>query len=573
MKSKLCIKKYNEELGESETKLLDTKEFPIPKTYNELILNIKNKFNKNIDDFSLLAYTKDEDEIPINNQQDLTDHIDETKEFKIILEKELKEKKTSEINIDELLKYDINFNLDITDKDLENIIDSQIKEIPEIQKDIINDDIDFDSAKYKEGINNRYNDIIKDFNSTFDKKKENIYNNKRNILEENINQKFLEFGNVNLKDISEIIKEHKEVKEKSNNMNDDINEMEKAIKELHKNLVGEEEKITLRFKQEIINEEIELKRAKFISIPIKIENFAKEVYSKLFFVKDDAKSSKEINFGSGKAQKITMTGEFESGVEETHPINLTIKDPKPKETYTLILYMRENIEGNNLSKGITILLKIKGEEPEPEPDPKIKIQEDAKKLYSELIKEYNLSIIWTQEPEAINKFIEFKNDKDSIIKFIKSEFEKKDEDLYDKLKEDDFIDKDEAKKIFSQQNYDEEKIKEMIQKIIEEKKNEKAEKLYKEFLSKYEKLKEKTEIKDIIINKIKEFNFDEEKTNEYIKTFITDKDPKIKEIIDKFDEKYSITSIINEEEFEAKIIELNFNEEEIDNWIEEKLAE
>ena len=307
MKSKLCIKEYNEELGESETKLLDTKEFPIPKTYNELILNIKNKFNKNIDDFSLLAYTKDEDEIPINNQQDLTDHIDETKEFKIILEKELKEKKTSEINIDELLKYDINFNLDITDKDLENIIDSQIKEIPEIQKDIINDDIDFDSAKYKEGINNRYNDIIKDFNSTFDKKKENIYNNKRNILEENINQKFLEFGNVNLKDISEIIKEHKEVKEKSNNMNDDINEMEKAIKELHKNLVGEEEKITLRFKQEIINEEIELKRAKFISIPIKIENFAKEVYSKLFFVKDDAKSSKEINFGSGKAQKITMT--------------------------------------------------------------------------------------------------------------------------------------------------------------------------------------------------------------------------------------------------------------------------
>lgn len=307
MKSKLCIKKYNEELGESETKLLDTKEFPIPKTYNELISNIKNKFNKNIDDFSLLAYTKDEDEIPINNQQDLTDHIDETKEFKIILEKELKEKKTSEINIDELLKYDINFNLDITDKDLENIIDSQIKEIPEIQKDIINDDIDFDSAKYKEGINNRYNDIIKDFNSTFDKKIENIYNNKRNILEENINQKFLEFGNVNLKDISEIIKEHKEVKEKSNNMNDDINEMEKAIKELHKNLVGEEEKITLRFKQEIINEEIELKRAKFISIPIKIENFAKEVYSKLFFVKDDAKSSKEINFGSGKAQKITMT--------------------------------------------------------------------------------------------------------------------------------------------------------------------------------------------------------------------------------------------------------------------------
>lgn len=573
MKSKLCIKEYNEELGESETKLLDTKEFPIPKTYNELILNIKNKFNKNIDDFSLLAYTKDEDEIPINNQQDLTDHIDETKEFKIILEKELKEKKTSEINIDELLKYDINFNLDITDKDLENIIDSQIKEIPEIQKDIINDDIDFDSAKYKEGINNRYNDIIKDFNSTFDKKIENIYNNKRTILEENINQKFLEFGNVNLKDISEIIKEHKEVKEKSNNMNDDINEMEKAIKELHKNLVGEEEKITLRFKQEIINEEIELKKAKFISIPIKIENFGKEEYSKLFFVKDDTKSSKEINFGSGKAQKITMTGEFESGVEETHPINLTIKDPKPKETYTLILYMRENIEGNNLSKGITILLKIKGEEPEPEPDPKIKIQEDAKKLYSELIKEYNLSIIWTQEPEAINKFIEFKNDKDSIIKFIKSEFEKKDEDLYDKLKEDDFIDKDEAKKIFSQQNYDEEKIKEMIQKIIEEKKNEKAEKLYKEFLSKYEKLKEKTDIKDIIINKIKEFNFDEEKTNEYIKTFITDKDPKIKEIIDKFDEKYSITSIINEEEFEAKIIELNFNEEEINNWIEERLSE
>ena len=46
---------------------------------------------------------------------------------------------------------------------------------------------------------------------------------------------------------------------------------------------------------------------------------------------------------------------------------------------------------------------------------------------------------------------------------------------------------------------------------------------------------------------------------------------KIDELVDLFDGEYGVLNILDEEEFRQKIIELNYNEEKIRDWIEEKL--
>ena len=47
----------------------------------------------------------------------------------------------------------------------------------------------------------------------------------------------------------------------------------------------------------------------------------------------------------------------------------------------------------------------------------------------------------------------------------------------------------------------------------------------------------------------------------------------LQEIVKKFDEEYNIFTIVEEDEFREKIIELNYDEDKIREWIERKLAE
>ncbi len=48
---------------------------------------------------------------------------------------------------------------------------------------------------------------------------------------------------------------------------------------------------------------------------------------------------------------------------------------------------------------------------------------------------------------------------------------------------------------------------------------------------------------------------------------------RLQELVDKFDEEYNILTILEEDEFKEKIIELNYDEYKIRDWIERKLAE
>ena len=160
----LFSRMFDTKTGESSRIFVDSKEFPKPKSYEEFVSKIAKAFNLKKKDINLLAFITDEDEMLIQDQEDLEDIQDETLEYRIILEEgaspikssknATKEKSPSRIEeekeepnkgLDEVdnkpddisegdngedgidIKLDI--NLDIPDKELENIINSQIKEI------------------------------------------------------------------------------------------------------------------------------------------------------------------------------------------------------------------------------------------------------------------------------------------------------------------------------------------------------------------------------------------------------------------------------------------------------------
>ena len=656
IKVELFQKKYNKD-GESERKSLKSEQFPKPKSYKDFISKIISTFKVKKNDISILAYTKDEDENPINNQEDLDDYKDETEEYKIIIEKDEsssskpepkriekvkeekedddeeekeekgdKEKEKKKIKKDkddeskesqkddepkneedgELddIEIKIDVNLDITDKEMENIIDSQIKPITEIQKDIYNDDLQFDIEDYKKGINDKYTNIIKDFNKLYDSKINNILNNKSSILKEEINKKFSEFSSVNISNISEIKKESLGLKDDFSDMVNDVALMDKAILEMSKIFTGDEikkpknkqkaqnsiqndeddsdeddDKIYIIFKKDPIKKEIDLNNAKYFEIPVEIENNGNRKFEKLFFERDEKESSKDINIYSNKSnvQALTNSG----NQKETHYVNLTINNPQPNKEYILYLYVTKKIGGKSLSKKLKIITKVKGEVKVEYP--KKKLEEEATALYSEYADKYDLSIIIKKE-EAIKKFMELENKKDSINNWIKDEFAKKDNELYDSLNIKDVVDKNEAKNAFSKLKYDEEKIKLWVQCKIDEYNNNKAEGIYKELIIKFNNLKEKIN-KEEVIKIIKQENFDQEKIIQWIEPQIKTEpelepnvpppveDAKLEDMVAEYDNEFSILSIIEEEELKNKIKEFNYDDAKVREWIENRLAE
>ena len=90
----------------------------------------------------------------------------------------------------------------MTDKEIENLIKGQIKDVPEIDNNIINDDLQFNIEEFKEKINNSV----------------------------------LQFSNINIEQLKKInnvtngIKEDfNEVIQNSNNMNDALNQLSGGI--------------------------------------------------------------------------------------------------------------------------------------------------------------------------------------------------------------------------------------------------------------------------------------------------------------------------------------------------------
>lgn len=655
----LYQKKYDDKKGESIKTELDSKEFPEPKSYEEFISDLAKAFKIKKKEIIIYAFTNDEDEIVIQDQQDLDDNKDETQEYYIILEKEESstqkppkniiqeeessstkkiDKKVDIIKKNEELEHQkeesedggdiegngieikLDVNLDISDKELENMINSQIKEIPEIDNAIINDDVPFDIEKYKEEMNNKYNNMKNEFKSVLDTQINDIILNKSSLMKSKINDTILQFSEVSTNNLETIINEAQGMSEDSNNLLENTETMNKAMGEISiilekipkSKIEGDDEenndKIDIRFTKQNINFEIDENEAKFINSPeIEIENIGKKTYKKLYFIRDESKSSKDFIFMENSKNynihQLSFEKDFTPESKGSHQIDLRINNPKQNNPYTLIIFVKEDPKKGKISGPLKIIIKIKGKEQvsskvvvkNEEIEQKKILEEKAKSLYQEYNNKFDLLLISSQE-EVINKLIEYKNDTNQIDNWIKNKFDEKDKNLYIELNLSNICDENEAKEKFKEYKYDKNKINDWIKQKNEEKNNKKAEDIYIKLntaLNFSEKIN-----KNEVLEKIKNLEFNEEEIGKWLKEQIQeepqqndaqgeadqgnqgepggdggDEDPRLQELVDKFDEEYNILTIIDEDEFKKVIIKLNYDEQNIRKYIEKKLNE
>ena len=157
------------------------------------------------------------------------------------------------------------------------------------------------------------------------------------------------------------------------------------------------------------------------------------------------------------------------------------------------------------------------------------------------------------------------------MKKIKEKEEKQNEEraesIYNKLNIDNIdINKNEIISFIKQQNFDEEKVKN----LIENKKLEKAEKIYNE-LSQLNDVKFPE--KDQAMKKIIEQNYDVNVIKELYKNNNADQkeDPRVDEIYAEVDNDYGVSSFMDENDVKAKIKELNYDIDKVNEWVEEAL--
>ena len=143
------IQKIKDKNGDLKREVKSEKEIKKNKNFNNFITELSDIFNIPKNKVKLMSLTEDEDELAINDQDDLDSYLKEIKEFMIIMENEdIKEDEEGEEE-DYLSKINIKINFDMSEKEIQKIIESV--KMPEI--DDINDDIEFDIEKYKEDLN------------------------------------------------------------------------------------------------------------------------------------------------------------------------------------------------------------------------------------------------------------------------------------------------------------------------------------------------------------------------------------------------------------------------------------
>ena len=133
------------------------------------------------------------DEIGINNDEDLNNNLGEAKEFHVY---------KNETKVDPIKPTDIEINIDIKDKDIEDIIDSQIKKI-EID-DKLNDVIEFDKDKYKDNLKKKTESYINNFKSQLDEKMNKIYDEKTKLFKDSIINKIGDYSKIQIGIIKKI---------------------------------------------------------------------------------------------------------------------------------------------------------------------------------------------------------------------------------------------------------------------------------------------------------------------------------------------------------------------------------
>ena len=565
-------KTINVKYIKNDNKTIDNKYLKWPQNYEDFIADIIRNFNLNSGkpNIILKLITEDNDTFDISSQEELEPYLsgNDIKEFKFFLEEE------KIIN-----------NLD-DDLDLEKVFENQFK-IDEINIDNIFKDI-FDEQGYVEKINTEKNKFKETFRKNLELNLNDIINKKQKDIENEINLKLSSLSNSftkeqkNMKNIMYDIKDEiVKVKEETFNMSLAIKDLCEIIQKMQKHIdmLENKGKLNIKLDKERIDKIIDIKDTKFFNIDdIKIKNIGNFSYRNLCFIIDENNSSNEIRFfGNSKYDKkhdFTMNGEFKKNDIQNTTISLNIKNPQPEKTYTLILYIREKGKEENLSKPLTILVKINKFE-----DSIQKKQIIVKQIYEELIKEFpNYNNLINKE-EILNRVInnsfnieEYKKSINEQIKKIeKKQIDEKAEQIYNQLDFKNFdIDKNEIIALIIELKFDKEKIQNIINEKIKKNEIEKAEIIY-EKLSQLEDVDISKYDKNEVIGKIIEVNFNIEKLRDIYRKEIKNVDERADKIYKEVDEEYGVSSFMDEQVVKDKIKELNYNKELICQWIEEQL--
>jgi len=201
----------------------DTKELTWPQKYEDFIKDIIQNFdltNKNIL-VILKVVTDDGDENNINSQEDLEEYLedDNIKEFKFSIEENKDSggtKNQGPINIKEFEKLlDPNLLKEEEDLDVDNIL-----------KDMFDKD---EYTRKKKEEENKYSDI---FNQSLEKSMEEILIQQSKTMEEEINKKLNNYSELFAKDQREAYNSIMDIKDNLVNIKDQTEEMSGAIKEL-----------------------------------------------------------------------------------------------------------------------------------------------------------------------------------------------------------------------------------------------------------------------------------------------------------------------------------------------------
>ena len=419
----LMTKTIDKKSEEAKREIKTHKDLDKPKSYDDFIKNIAKSFKiKNKKSITLILKTIDDDEIGINDQEDLDDNIGELKEFNVFLEEgeqgpaeietedppkkqiTIKEKKggdkadesdddnsEKDKTLDDL-KIDV--NLDISDKEIENIIDSQFKPIPEEQN------ITLDEIKdYNIDTNKKSDEVVQEFQKLFDSRIIKIVSQKSKVMIESLTELINNYSQSQIKNLEELNKNTSELKQGFSTLIENTNEMNEHMGKLKNQVVnggglqfsnlandkrndkyGGQDMLEIEDENEDNNKKIQIMNGtisknelvnscKFITIDnIKVKNIGRQALKNLYFVKDEKKSSEDIIFvgndKSNKIHKLSLDGELNPSEETNHSFNLKINYPKVNYNYNLFIYVREKENGPNLSNSLEIVINIKESEEE-----------------------------------------------------------------------------------------------------------------------------------------------------------------------------------------------------------------
>ena len=543
--------------------LKDTKELTWPQQYEDLIKEIIQNFdliNKNVKVNLKIVTTDGSDVVNINSQDELEEYKKENniEEFQFSIE----ENKDSAgitnpgpINIKELEKLlDPNLLKEEEDLDIDNLM-----------KDMFDND---GYKKKKEEEENKYSDI---FNQNLEKSVGEILSQKSKTMEEEINNKLINYSDLFSKEQKEAYNSIMNIKDNLGEIKDQTEEMSNAIKELHDsiqnnqlilasaqkinqvivqnnnnndnnrnnaqmsgirnnnianplvNLINEnndedENAISIKFEKKKMETILDTKSAKFFNIDnVKIVNIGVHSYKNLCFVKDRENSSEEINFWSTNKNnyihELTMAGQFEPNDTGNFNITLGIDNPKPNQIYKIVIYVREKKSNKNLSEAFEINVEIKQDE-----DPMKQIQKKAEEIYEELKEEFHDYEKLINKNDIIHQLLKNDLNKEEIKKSLNAKIQKIKEELDNERAEQTFkelefygfdLGKEQMLNLIKQQNFN----KEYLQNYI----NERVSQQIYDNINNLDEVDFNNNSKEEVLNKIKELNFNVDEIKEFYK--------------------------------------------------------